>query len=1027
MGAVFDAGGGDLVLPDSCLCLMARRLVGDGVAAHLHAADGTVDHLVVGAVLDAGGSLDILRYGTAVRVLADVAADGAGAVLPCVAANGAAAPALTGSADPIVAQCIVGDGITAHLRVADGAVDHFIVGTVPDAGSGDLVFHHRRAADVGRALRILPHQHGIAAVDTAQIPLEAAAQRGGHGPGRQFVGGLGGGAGGAGVVTANARFGSALQIVDVGERIRPAYRRAHGIAAGLCHGDRAGAVAVGKAGAFHNAHQTARHVLRGGDGAGVVHILDDGLLGIAHHAAHIRAAALDVAGVVAAGHGACVKLIAQAAQILHTGHIALVAAVDHGAVHQHTGQTAHADLGIHRHVNTGDHAGDIRVFAVAHNTGHVARTNGELAAGVHAALDRQILDDGVRIAGALHIAEQAQIHTLTGGGRLIVDVQVPDHMACAVEAAGKACAGTADRRPVDIVQVHVRRQHGGEGGIAAVDLLDEPHQLIGGAQLVRAVLLRRHNGGLHGDGAFRLHLAAGGGDGGRTGLQTGDGAVIHSGHLVVGGGPDDGLVGGVLRHYCGSQLGGVALVQGQHRFVQRHLAGRNGRQYRDGTFRLHTAAGGGNGGGALALGGDNAVLHGGDRVIGGRPHHRIGGIRRRGRGGQSRLFGGMQGQLRLVQLYAGSGDCFHRSLDEQIVGRARHDVHNGQIGDLAVGLRRELHQLGDLCVFQRHAIQLRGGHRKGIGTFFVHVAGVCVAYHQEGSVLDINGHGIAAVHRDFIGIAVGVRAVHLLDPIGLVAHLHADGACGGRRYRDGAFCPRAAADGGDGGRTGRHGGDGAVVHGGHRIIGGGPRQLVGGVFRCGRGGQGGGAALGQGQRRLAQRHAFSGNAVLLKPHRHIVIGEVGGLGETVTVVAGAGDIERHLIDLAQTGQIPFRPVHHDVVRAIAQIEEGLAGLRAAGIVAGGHQLHPVVVADLGGQAVAVNIAVQGVGGVGDIHVVDDPLRAVGKRQGGQCVLTKAVAGIVGVTKVYGKVIGAVVSAAHAADGGIRAGLVYREL
>ena len=281
----------------------------------------------------------------------------------------------------------------------------------------------------------------------------------------------------------------------------------------------------------------------------------------------------------------------------------------------------------------------------------------------------------------------------------------------------------------------------------------------------------------------------------------------------------------------------------------------------------------------------------------------------------------MQGQLRLVQLYAGSGDGFAGQLDIQLIGGARHSVHNGQIGDLAGAVcRGERNILAD-----QKLVQLRGS--------------------------------------------------------------------GGKRI----------------------------------AVEGGPRQLVGGVFRCGRGGQGGGAALGQGQRRLAQRHAFGGNAVLLKPYRHIVIGEVGGLGETVTVVAGAGDIERHLIDLAQTGQIPFRPVHHDVVRAVAQIDVGLAGLRAGDIIAGGHQLHPVVVADLGGQAVAVNIAVQGVGGVGDIHVVDDPLRAVGKRQGGQCVLTKAVAGIVGVTEVYGKVIGAVVSAAHAADGGIRAGLVYREL
>ena len=255
----------------------------------------------------------------------------------------------------------------------------------------------------------LPAQHGIAAVDAAQIPLEAVAQRGGHGLGLQLVGGLGG----SGAVTADALLRSAFQIVDIGERIGPAYRSANRAAAGFAHGDLTGAVAIGQAGILHFAHQTAYQILRGGDCAGVVHVLDGGLLGIAHDAAYTRAAAGDRAGVIAAGHRACVKLVAKATQILHAGHIALATAVGRGAVDQHTGQTAHtagtADLSVHGHVNAGDHAGDIHIAAAGHHTGHVARIDGELAAGVHAALNRQVLDGGAVVLRALRVAEQTQI------------------------------------------------------------------------------------------------------------------------------------------------------------------------------------------------------------------------------------------------------------------------------------------------------------------------------------------------------------------------------------------------------------------------------------------------------------------------------------------------------------------------------------------------------------------------------------------------------------------------------------------
>ena len=149
----------------------------------------------------------------------------------------------------------------------------------------------------------------------------------------------------------------------------------------------------------------------------------------------------------------------------------------------------------------------------------------------------------------------------------------------------------------------------------------------------------------------------------------------------------------------------------------------------------------------------------------------------------------------------------------------------------------------------------------------------------------------------------------------------------------------------------------------------------------------------------------------IKPHRHIVVGEVGGLGEAVTVVTGAGDIELHLGDGAQTGQVELRPIRNDVLRAIAQIDGRFAGLRFP-IVAGSDQLDPVIIADFGGQAVAVQVAVQRVADVVDIHVVDHARHAIAKRQRRKlCCLIKLRAILVAV--VYGKVVGAVVAAAGA--------------
>ena len=341
-----------------------------------------------------------------------LAGDAAGlalAVLPNVLAGDAAGLALAVLPD-VLAGDAAGLALTVLPDVLAGDAAGLALAILPDVLAGDAAGLALTVLPDVLAVGGLPAQHGITAVDIAQIPLKAVTQRGGHGLGLQLVGGLGGS---GSVAVADGLIRRTAQIVDIGKRARGAYHRANGVAVGFGHGDLTGAVAVGDAGVLHDACQTAYQILRGGDSAGVVHILDGGLLGIAREAAHIRAAAGDSAGVIAAGHRACVKLVAKATQILHAGHIALATAVGRGAVDQHTGQTAHtagtADLSVHGHVNAGDHAGDIHIAAAGHHTGHVARIDGELAVGVHAALNRQVLDGGAVVLRALRVAEQTQI------------------------------------------------------------------------------------------------------------------------------------------------------------------------------------------------------------------------------------------------------------------------------------------------------------------------------------------------------------------------------------------------------------------------------------------------------------------------------------------------------------------------------------------------------------------------------------------------------------------------------------------
>ena len=241
----------------------------------------------------------------------------------------------------------------------------------------------------------------------------------------------------------------------------------------------------------------------------------------------------------------------------------------------------------------------------------------------------------------------------------------------------------------------------------------------------------------------------------------------------------------------------------------------------------------------------------------------------------------------------------------------------------------------------------------------------------------------------------------------------------GSSDRNGTLRLCLAAGRGDGGSTDLQCGDDAVFDGGNVLSRGRPSHgLVRDIVRLDRRRQGRGLARVQGQLGLVKRYAGSGNALrfLLKAHRNVVIRKICGLRETGTVVAGAGDVELHLRDLAEAGQVELRPVRDDVRRAVAKEDAGLAGLGTGSVVAGSRQLDPVRVVDLRGQVVAVEIAVDRVADVVDIHMVDHTLFVVNKREGGENLAVR-VAGIVLVAEVHGEVVGAVVAAAGALETG----------
>ncbi len=162
-------------------------------------------------------------------------------------------------------------------------------------------------------------------------------------------------------------------------------------------------------------------------------------------------------------------------------------------------------------------------------------------------------------------------------------------------------------------------------------------------------------------------------------------------------------------------------------------------------------------------------------------------------------------------------------------------------------------------------------------------------------------------------------------------------------------------------------------------------------------------------------------------HGHVVVGEVGRLREAVAVVRRAFDVERDAGHLAQPVQVEARPLHEDVLRALAEVDFRLAGLLAVAVVSRGHDLHPVVIAAAARQVVAVDVAAEGVRGGVHPHVVDDAGLAVVELEEGERLLAQPEPGVVGIAELHGEVVRAVVAVAVAGHVVFAGGVVHREL
>ena len=828
------------------------------------------------------------------------------------------------------------------LRAADGA---------------DAVFILMRAS-------LLPYQQRIAAA--ASILLEAAAE---HRCQRlQLLCGLR-----RGVLVANR--GSAAEVIHIGDLIRTAHGCADRATGRGCR-DLAGRVGICQRRFLHDADQTAHERLFGGHIAGAVGIGDGRLLGIAHQTADIGTGRRDPASVIAAGHCAGIELIAQAAEVVYAGDIAFIAAVRHSRVDHDTGQTANgggaADPLVGRHIHAGNDLGKLRITGRADHACDISRVNGEFACRVHAARDRQVLNDRMFFGRALDLTKQAEIQSLAGGRRGIVHMQVGNGVVRAVKASRKSYTAIADRRPDHIGQIDILRQNGRDRILTAVDLLDKPDKLVGIADLIHAVLLRRLRRSLDRHSTLCLCLAAAGRDRGRTGLSGSHDAVLHGSDLCIRSRPGNGRIRRILRLDRSGQGRRVAGIQVQLGLIQRYSRGHDRGRDRNGTFCLHGAARRSDDSLAGRLRRNDPVFHRCDLFLRGAPDNGIRRVLRLDRGLQGSGLSRRQRQLRLVQRHAGRRSDLAGQLEIQLIRRARHDIHNAQIGDLAVFRRRE----GlFILVRQQGRFQLRSLQGEGIRASLVEIIALLVRHEQEARIRHMDRH-ITAVgqHGTVLRLALAANAG---KGAGLAADADRERA---GRDRDGALGLHAAARCRNDGAARADRSHNTVRDRSDRLIPGRPGQGIRGVFRLCRCRQNGRFARHQIQRGLVERHAGrrDDRSRLFKADCHIVIGEVGGLREAIAVIAGAGHIERDLQDLTKAGQVPLCPVHHDVLRTVAEVDAGRSGLLPCRVIARCDQLDPIVVADLGSQTVAVDIAVERIVRVVDIHMVNDTGGAVGK-------------------------------------------------
>ena len=118
------------------------------------------------------------------------------------------------------------------------------------------------------------------------------------------------------------------------------------------------------------------------------------------------------------------------------------------------------------------------------------------------------------------------------------------------------------------------------------------------------------------------------------------------------------------------------------------------------------------------------------------------------------------------------------------------------------------------------------------------------------------------------------------------------------------------------------------------------------------------------------------------------------------------------MNFSEYGEIPLCPVHYDIVRPVAEGDVRFAGLFAVGVVADCNDLDPVAVSDLCGEAITVDVAIERVRRIGDIHVVNHTLNAVGKGKSWQN-FGFIICAAIDIAIMHGKVIRAVMSGAGA--------------